>query len=665
MLHVACYFALRYIAIIVIIFFVLYGFYLRSRLWKTENYWGEVRKDFFRRLFLLIKYALFQRRVLKRRYAGVMHTGIFIGIIWLIFAPLILAINIYVIKPESVILGIGNASAVFELLFDIFGIFLLAGIILALFRRHYMKPESIESKKGNFFILYFLLSLTVTGFLLEGLRIATAQPSSAGWSIFGFLISRALTGSWFTLESAITSYRLVLGVHVLLALSFIGMIPYTRLHHIFTSSINIFFSTLRPMGELTTPFDLKKLMESESFDVKVGTDRIDDFGWKQRLSLDACVNCGRCQDVCPAYAAGRPLSPEKVIQNLKNQMVAEYRARGKKKDSSNLFEGIIGEDEVWSCTTCGACLEACPVMIYQLDFIVDFRRMLVAESKLDGKKTEVIANFSEKSNPYGMPAIDRANWAKGLEVKTLKEDQNVEYLYWVGCASSYDTRNQNITKSMFKILNKAKVSFGILGIEEKCCGETLRRMGEDGRFQQLALENIETLEKYGVKKIIIHCPHGYNTFKNEYPKFGGKFEVIHHSEFILSLMKQGKIMTNKKLDEITVFHDPCYLARYNGIYEAPRQLLRSTAAKVRELPRNRELTFCCGGGGGNSWYEVPEKERISILRLKEVEQTKAELLAVACPYCVTMFEDAVRVRGLEGKLKVKDLSEIVAESLKQ
>ncbi len=664
MLHIACYVALRYIAIAVIVFLLFYGFYFKSRLWKTENYWGEMCKDFSKRLSLLIKYGLLQWKVLKRRYGGTMHTGIYLGLIWIIFAPLILAISIYGSKSEGAALWIGNFSYAFEFLFDILGLFLLSGIILALFRRLYLKPVSLESKKGDFFILYFLLCFVVSGFLLEGLRIATAQPSLAEFSIFGFIISRALIGSQFTLGSAILAYRVVWWVHVLLALGFVGMIPFTRLHHIFTSLINIFFSSLRPKGELTTPFDLKALLESESFDVKVGTDRIDDFGWKQRLSLDACVNCGRCQDICPAYAAGRPLSPKEIIQKLKNQMIVEYHAKGKEAPH-NLFEGIIGEEEVWSCTTCWACPEACPIVINQVDFIVDFRRILAAEGKLDSKKTEVITSFTEKSNPYGMPAIDRANWAKGLEVKTLQEDPKVEYLYWVGCASSYDTRNQNIAKAIFKILNKAQVSFGILGAEEKCCGETLRRMGDEGRYQQLVLENIETLQKYNVKKIIVHCPHGYNTLKNEYPKFGGNFKVIHHTEFILSLMKQGKFNINKKLKEKTVYHDPCYLARYNGICEAPRELLRATATNVGELPRNKELTFCCGGGGGNSWYEVHEKERISVIRLKEAEQAGAQLLTVACPYCISMFEDAILIRGLEGKLKVKDISEMIAESIEQ
>ena len=654
---------LHYLLSIAAIAVFVYGVYRKFKLWKVENFWKELRIEFSTRARLFVKNVIFQRKVLDRIYGGIMHSGIFFGLIILIIGTIIVAIDFDVLRPLNTVILAGNTYLAFEFVLDIFGVFVLIGIILAFFRRLYLKPESLESERGDFLILIYLLIIIISGFIVEGLRLSITQVPWAKWSFIGFAISKILVGFGLSEGNAITLYEIMWWFHVLLSLSLLALAPYTRLHHIFTTALNIFFSSLRPRGELTTPFDLMSLLESEDFDIKIGTNHIDDFDWKQRLNLDACVNCGRCQDVCPAYAAGRPLSPRKVIQKLKNQMETEYNAQGEGKEAKNLFEGIIDEDELWSCTTCWACPETCPVMIDQLEFIVDFRRFLIAESKLDRKKTEVITSFAEKSNPYGLPAIDRANWVKDLEVKTLKEDPNVEYLYWVGCASSYDYRNQNIAKSMVKILQKAGVSFGILGVEEKCCGEALRRMGDEGRFQEFVLENIETLEKYGVKKIIVHCPHGYNTLKNEYPKFGGNFEVINHSEFILSLMKQGKITTNKKLDEIMVYHDPCYLGRYNNIYEAPRQLLRSTATKIRELSRNKELTFCCGGGGGNSWYEVPEKERISVIRLKEVEQAGAELLTVACPFCISMFEDALKVQGIEEKLHVKDIAELIAKTL--
>lgn len=654
---------LHYIISIVAIAVFVYGIYRKYKLWKIDHFWKELRSDFSKRVRLFIKNVIFQRKVLNRVYGGTMHIGIYFGLIVLVIGTIIVAIDYDVLRPLNRIFLAGNTYLVFEFFLDVFGVFLLIGLILALFRRLYLKPESLESTRSDFFALSLLIIIAISGFILEGLRLSITQVPWAKWSFFGFTISKFFTGSWLPTEFAVILYQFIWWFHVSLSLSLIALIPFTRLHHIFTSSINIFFSNLRPRGELATPFDLMQLLKSENFDVKIGTDRIDDFDWKQRLSLDACVNCGRCQDVCPATIAGRSLSPMKIIQKLNHQMVAEFRATGKENESQNLFDGIIGEDEVWSCTTCLACVEVCPVMIDQLEFLVDFRRLLVTESKIDRKKTGIIANFAEKSNPYGIPAIERVNWAKSLDIKILQENSNVEYLYWVGCASSYDPRNQNIAKSLVKIFQKAGVSFGILGIEEKCCGETLRRMGDEGRFQELVLENIETLNKYGVKKIIIQCPHGYNTLKNEYPKFGGNFKVIHHTDFILSLMNQGKIMPHKKLTEAIVYHDPCYLARYNEIYEAPRQLLRSTATNIRELSKNRILTFCCGGGGGNTWYEVPEKERISTIRVEEIEQTGAEFLTVACPFCITMFEDAIKGKDLEEKLQVKEIAELIAETI--
>lgn len=652
---------LHYIISIIAIVVFVYGIYRKYKLWKIYNFWKELRSDYSRRIRFFLKNVMFQQKVLNRVYGGIMHSGIFFGLLVLIIGTIIVAIDFDVLRPLNRIFLAGNTYLVFEFVLDIFGVFFLIGLILAFFRRLYIKPESLENTRSDFFVLSLLIIIALSGYMLEGLRLSITQVPWGKWSFFGFAISQFFAGSWLPTELAVTFYQIIWWFHISLSLSLIALIPYTRLHHILTSSFNIFFSSLLPRGELTTPFNLKQLLESENFDLKIGTDRINDFGWKQRLSLDACVNCGRCQDVCPATIAGRSLSPMKVIQKLNHQMVAEFRAKAQENDSKNLFDGIIGEDEVWSCTTCWACVAACPVMIDQLEFLVDFRRFLVAESKIDRKKTDVIVNFAEKSNPYGIPTIERVNWAKGLEIKTLQQDPNVEYLYWVGCASSYDPRNQNIAKSLVKIFKKVEVSFGILGIEEKCCGETLRRMGDEGRFQELVLENIKILNKYHVKKIIIHCPHGYNTLKNEYPKFGGNFEVIHHSEFLLSLLNQGKIKPHKKLTEAIAYHDPCYLARYNKIYEVPRQLLQSTATNVRELSKNRTRTFCCGGGGGNAWYEVPEKERISTIRVEETKQAGAELLTVACPFCITMFEDAIKSKGLEESLQVKEIAELIAE----
>lgn len=564
----------------------------------------------------------------------------------------------------------GLVDALYGFLNDLFATIVILYDIFVVYRRFIGKKIHLKIVPQDVFCDVVIILWFIFRFAAETSTILAfnVPPSIARYWFIGYAVSLAvkpLNLQW------ITYYTVLWPLSGLFLGTLIASIPFTKLWHLLIAPIQIMRRHISEIGpglpfgrELSTPFDLKKLIESESFDVKVGADRMEDFDWRRRISLDSCMACGRCQDVCPAYAAGRDLSPSEVIIALEKALKDTFIAKLFRSKKVVLLDGRIKEDTVWACTTCAACIKACPVDICQPDFLLEFRRTFVANNKLDDLKIKTLMNFAEKSNPYGMPAIDRANWAKGLEVKTLKEDQNVEYLYWVGCASSYDSRNQNIAKSMVKILKKAGVSFGILGDEEKCCGETPRRMGEEGRFQELAMANIETMKRCNVKKIIVHCPHGYNTLKNEYPRFGGEFEVIHHSEFLLKLIREGKIKVSREIEEGIAFHDPCYLGRYNGIYDAPRQVLSSIPTlKIRELARTRDNSFCCGGGGGNAWYEVHEKERISVLRIKEMEEAGVKRVSVACPYCISMFEDAIKIKGLEEKLSVKDIAEILAESM--
>ncbi|MCI0530115.1 MAG: (Fe-S)-binding protein, partial [Nitrospira sp.] len=407
---------------------------------------------------------------------------------------------------------------------------------------------------------------------------------------------------------------------------------------------------------MRTPFNLMKLIETGNFDVKVGAGKIEDLDWRQKLGLSACTNCGRCQEVCPAYATGTALSPRRFVQNLKHELDTATGS-GKMK---NLFDGVVSENEVWSCTMCGACIQACPVLIHPPHYIIELRRELVSQNKLDKKKTELLSNLSGSFNPFGFPHADREPFVRQLGAPLLSENPNVEYLYWIGCAGVYDPRTREVVKAMVQILKRAGVSFAVLGGEEKCTGDPARRVGEEGRFQELAFQNLETFSRYNIRKIITHCPHCFNTLKNEYPELGGQFEVIHHSVFIYDLIRQGQIIvTGEILDKVTL-HDSCYIGRFNGEYNAPRDILRSIHdIKLVEMPRTRENSFCCGAGGANYWYEVPRETKISTVRAKEAKETDARLLAVECPYCLRMLGDAITVAGFEDTLKVKDLAEIV------
>ena len=401
-------------------------------------------------------------------------------------------------------------------------------------------------------------------------------------------------------------------------------------------------------------------MASGNFDVKVGAASIADFSWQQRLSFDSCTSCGRCSDACPATAGGTLLSPMHLILKMRNVMLSRQQADG----GSLLIGQVVNPEELWACTTCRACVNECPVLIDHVDAIVDMRRHMVGEGKLDRTKRDLLTNLNNLSNPYGLPQADRLKWAEGLGVKTVKEQPEFDVLYWVGCSGSYDPRNQNVSKAMVKILKAANIRFSVLGTEEKCNCEVARRIGEEGRFQQAALELSELFTKYNVKLILTQCPHCFNTFTNEYPEFGGKFQVIHHSQFIAQLIERGRLKPKPGAERVVTFHDPCYLGRYNGEYEAPRKIISALGStKLKEMPRCRNDSFCCGAGGANVWYKVEQKKKVNAIRFEEAQQLKPNVLATACPFCTSMFEDAAVSLEAKEAFAIKDIAELVASQI--
>jgi Fe-S oxidoreductase len=427
-------------------------------------------------------------------------------------------------------------------------------------------------------------------------------------------------------------------------------------------SINLIANFDRPMASMRTPFKLSDVMEGkvDSSAITVGVSKLSEFPAYQRLSFDSCVEIGACEASCPATAAGRPLSPRIVVRKA-SLLDVQYK---KDKQDRDPFEKIK-EDELWSCVTCGACVEACPVSVKHLDTIYDLRRTLVNSSKLDKEKSMLLQNLVQNQNPYGFNSSSRGDWARDQGIDTLASNPNAEYLYWVGCLASFDQRAQNIAKSLSKIMKQAELSFAILGGEEVCNGDPARRLGEEGRYQELAYQNIERLNNYKVKKIVTTCPHCFNTLRNEYPTFGGNYEVIHHTQLISNLIREGKIkITKTKVNEISVtLHDACYASRYNSIFEEPRHVLSAARDDVREMHRRKEKTFCCGAGGSNYWYKVPQqKKTITSIRTHEAVSTGAGTLATECPFCLSMFEDSMKVDA-NSKMNVRDVAEIVAEEL--
>jgi Fe-S oxidoreductase len=437
----------------------------------------------------------------------------------------------------------------------------------------------------------------------------------------------------------------------------IAALPYTNLRHTIVSFIytGLTYSAPRLPQLAKTPFKLSEVDLSSTEELKIGFRKISDLDWLQKMGLDACTDCGRCEAVCPAYSSGTPLSPRNLVQKLmkimwKNRLSME-RDLIESKD--------LGYDEVYACTTCGGCVEECPVVISPLEYIIEARRAFVIDGRIEKKAIETLNNLSRVENPYGLPKVEREALVKELRnlgAKTVDEHPEAEYIYWVGCLSTYDPRIRNVARKMVEILSNAGIDFAILGTLEKCTGEPARRMGEEGLFQELALKNIETLKSVNAKKLIVHCPHCYQIFKNEYRELGLKIEVIHHSVLLRNLMSQGRIKPKIGIDALTTFHDSCYIARFNNIINEPRELLASL--RFREMERRGKDTFCCGAGGGNYWSEVKRIKRESLQRLEEAMKINAEVIIVECPYCIAMLEDAVRVMGLEEKIKILDISEV-------
>jgi len=643
---------------------MLYGLYLHFRRYRigVGSFLGLVFTDFGTKLKRFLKFGLGQRKVLKEESGGVMHGALYFGVFMLtIYTTIVFIQDDILPRFTPAIFVQGGFYLTLEFLGDIFGIAFVVGLAIALYRRHVMHLEKLETRWDDNFVVGMLLWIGVSGFIIEALRFQYYPTVWAAFSPVGDALAGLMGMGGIQLQAAAQVgdppllYQGFWWAHMLSVMFLIAALPYTKLVHVFTSGANVAVAPVKPIGRLGTPFNLQKMIESGQVETPPSFRKASDFSPLQLLALDACTNCGRCQAVCPAYASGRDLSPRLVVQDLSREM--------RMGDGGDvLSKGVIREAELWSCTMCNACVAECPVFIDQVGYITEFRRTLVSDSRIDQKKKGFLDNIGRNGNPFGLPASDRQTWLSELGAPTIGQNPKAEYLYWVGCQSSYDPRGRRVARAMVKILKAAKVDFAVLGSEESCTGEPVRRLGEEGRFQELVMRNVETLNRYGVKKVLVHCAHCYNTFRNEYPEFGAKFEVVHHSEFIARLIADGKLSPGAASESVT-FHDPCNLGRINGIYEDPRWVLGSIkGVELAEMKRSKVNGFCCGGGGANVWYEVPEKKKVGVIRAEEAVATGASTLAVACPFCITMFDDALKAMGNE-KMAIKDIAEMVADSL--
>lgn len=609
------------------------------------NRWGE-------RVRATLVHVVAQARILRDPATGLMHAFIFWGFC-------VLAIHTASLFLGTWIPGLDferRLGAAYAWPKDLFIVLVALAVLWAVFRRAVLRPARVESSGEAYLVLGLILLLMLTDMGAEaalhaagvptyGFLGAALGPLVAGWSPAGL---QALYAGSFWIQAATI-------------LCFLNILPGSKHFHVITSLPNVFFRKLEPAGRLRT-LNLED-ENAESF----GVAKAQELDWKVLLDVYSCTECGRCHEHCPTHTTDKPLSPKRMNDHLKAFVYKHENALtgAQAGEVPDLFaDGAVGEDEIWACTTCGFCEDACPLFIEEVQWIVDFRRYkTLTESKFPDELTKAFRGLETNSNPWGIGAHKRAEWAEGLGIPTVGDAESFEWLFYVGCSGSFDDRNRKVAQAFARLLQKAGVSFAILGEAEGCCGDAARRTGNEYLFQTLAQANIEIFKETGVRKIVTTCPHGFNTLKHEYPQFGGEFEVWHHSQLLEKLVLEGKLKPNRQLDLDVAFHDSCYLGRYNGIYDAPRNVMAGIAGvKVSELALHHRQGFCCGGGGGRIFMEESLGSRINHRRIEQVRDSGCSTVALACPFCNTMLSDAVKEKELEG-VTVRDIAEILLEAV--
>ena len=624
-----------------------------------------------RRLWGLVTVVLGQARVLQRLSlrdkAGIGHALIFWGFISFFLSYLIFIFGDSAWSELSETVLTTTGVRIFASYLDIMATVLLIALAWGVLRRWVAQPHRLSfdltRHPDALVIVGAIGSLMLLTLLTEVFYIAAGGTGPAADVPIGTLLGNLLEDAGLSAGTANALQAVTWWLHLGVILGFGIYIPFSKHMHMIAAPVNVLFRTLEARGTLAPMQDIET---AESF----GAGDVRGFTWKSLLDGFACAVCGRCTDNCPANLTGKVLSPMHIAEGIKEHLQEAgpgvvATKKGGDAQKLPLFGGMLSEQAVWDCVTCGACMTECPVMVEHVDSIVDMRRNLVMEqTKMPEGAQNVLVNMEQRGHPWKGTQATRTDWMEGTGVKTLAEDSDVEVLLWVGCTPALNEANQRVPKAMAALLKAAGVKFGVLGMEETCSGDPARRIGNEYLFQVMGKQNIETFNKYNVKKILTLCPHCFNTIKNEYPQLGGDYEVMHYTEYVDELIQQGRLKPTKPVNISMTYHDSCYMGRHNGVYDPPRRIAKAIPGlELVEMERRRERGFCCGAGGGHMWMEESQGKRINHARTEQFLDTKGDTLGVSCPFCLQMFEEGIGSKGVQESKQTKDLLEIVAESV--